>query len=215
MIPSGSKTKVAVVRGKARHLLLGERVGLNMLARCSGIATASRKFRDLARQEGWKGVVAGTRKTTPGKSMSSCESRLLDRIQLTPRCSGFRIVEKYGMMVGGVDPHRHDLSSMVMLKDNHIWATGSITNAVKAVRRVAGFSLLVNVECQSFDEADEAIAAGANIVMLDNLEGNDLHAAAKQLKDKWRGKREFLVETSGGIVEGSLTSRVGPGTYTC
>lgn len=115
------------------------------------------------------------------------------------------------MMVGGVDPHRHDLSSMVMLKDNHIWATGSITNAVKAVRRVAGFSLLVNVECQSEAEADEAIAAGANIVMLDNLEGNDLHSAAKSLKDKWRGKREFLVETSGGIVEGSLAGRVGPG----
>lgn len=62
----------------------------------------SRRFRDAARESGWNGVVAGTRKTTPG----------------------FRLVEKYGMMVGGVDPHRHDLSSMVMLKDNHIWATG-------------------------------------------------------------------------------------------
>lgn len=79
------------------------------------------------------------------------------------------------------------------------------------MRRVAGFSLLVNVECQDFAEADEAIAAGANIVMLDNLVGAELHGAAKQLKDKWRGKREFLIETSGGIVEGSLTSRVGPG----
>ncbi len=66
-IPDGSKTKVAIVRGRARELLLGERVGLNMLARCSGIATASRKFRDIARKEGWKGVVAGTRKTTPGE----------------------------------------------------------------------------------------------------------------------------------------------------
>ncbi|TXT15963.1 hypothetical protein VHUM_00466 [Vanrija humicola] len=188
VIPDGEKTKVAVVRGKARDLLLGERVGLNLLARCSGIATVSRRFRDLARQEGWGGVIAGTRKTTPG----------------------FRIVEKYGMIVGGIDPHRHDLSSMVMLKDNHIWAHGSITNAVKAVRRVAGFSLLVNVECQDYAEADEAIAAGANIVMLDNLVGEELHGAAKQLKDKWRGKREFLIETSGGIVEGSLTSRVGP-----
>jgi len=67
VIPAGTKTKVAIVRGKARQLLLGERVGLNMLARCSGIATASRKFRDLAREAGWNGVVAGTRKTTPGK----------------------------------------------------------------------------------------------------------------------------------------------------
>ncbi|KIR56274.1 nicotinate-nucleotide diphosphorylase (carboxylating) [Cryptococcus gattii Ru294] len=188
VVPSDAKTKVAIVRGKARQLLLGERVALNTLARCSGIATVSRRFRDLARAEGWKGVVAGTRKTTPG----------------------FRLVEKYGMMVGGVDPHRHDLSSMVMLKDNHIWATGSITSAIQAVRRVAGFSLLVNVECQDFTEADEAVTAGANIVMLDNMVGEDLHSAARRLKEKWQGKREFLIETSGGIVEGSLTGRVGP-----
>ncbi|ORY25616.1 nicotinate-nucleotide diphosphorylase [Naematelia encephala] len=188
VIPSNTKTKVAIVRGKARHLLLGERVALNTLARCSGIATISRKFSDLARESGWKGVVAGTRKTTPG----------------------FRLVEKYGMLVGGVDPHRHDLSSMVMLKDNHIWATGSITAAVKSVRRVAGFSLLVNVECQNVEEADEAIAAGANIVMLDNIVGEELHSAAKTLKDKWRGKKDFLIETSGGIVEGGLVARLGP-----
>nr|ODO02538.1 nicotinate-nucleotide diphosphorylase (carboxylating) [Cryptococcus depauperatus CBS 7855] len=188
VLPADSKTKVAVVRGKARQLLLGERVALNTLARCSGIATVSRRFRDLAREKGWKGVVAGTRKTTPG----------------------FRLVEKYGMMVGGVDPHRHDLSSMVMLKDNHIWASGSITSAVESVRRVAGFSLLVNVECQDFDEADEAVAAGANIVMLDNLVGDSLQDAAKRLKTKWAGKKEFLIETSGGIVENSLANRVGP-----
>ncbi|AFR93913.1 nicotinate-nucleotide diphosphorylase (carboxylating) [Cryptococcus neoformans C23] len=187
-VPPDTKTKVAIVRGKARQLLLGERVALNTLARCSGIATVSRRFRDLARAEGWNGVVAGTRKTTPG----------------------FRLVEKYGMMVGGVDPHRHDLSSMVMLKDNHIWATGSITSAIQAVRRVAGFSLLVNVECQNFKEADEAVTAGANIVMLDNMVGEDLHSAARRLKEKWQGKREFLIETSGGIVEGSLIGRVGP-----
>lgn len=117
IIPDSSKTKVAIVRGKARHLLLGERVGLNMLARCSAVASASRKFRDLARAEKWTGVIAGTRKTTPG----------------------FRLVEKYGMMVGGVDPHRHDLSSMVMLKDNHIWATGeSRTTMVGRAGRVDG-----------------------------------------------------------------------------
>lgn len=130
------------------------------------------------------------------------------------------------MLVGGIDPHRHDLSSMVMLKDNHIWATGesiiawtrggkltsgSITNAVKSVRRVAGFSLLVNVECQSLEEGDEAIAAGANIVMLDNLVGEELHSAAKELKQRWKGKREFLIETSGGIVENGLVARLGPG----
>jgi nicotinate-nucleotide pyrophosphorylase (carboxylating) len=62
----------------------------------------SKRFKDIAEKAGWKGTVAGTRKTTPG----------------------FRLVEKYGMMVGGIDPHRHDLSSMVMLKDNHVWASG-------------------------------------------------------------------------------------------
>jgi nicotinate-nucleotide pyrophosphorylase (carboxylating) len=135
------------------------------------------------------------------------------------------------MMVGGIDPHRHDLSSMVMLKDNHIWATGqpnvpplilevglispfyvsgSITNAVNSVRRVAGFSLLINVECQSRSEADEAISAGANIVMLDNLVGEDLHSTAKELKMMWKGKKDFLIETSGGIVEAGLRGRIGP-----
>lgn len=96
------KLKVAVVRGKARHLLLGERIALNTLARCSGIATKSDRLLQAARAAGFKGIVAGTRKTTPG----------------------FRLVEKYGMLVGGIDPHRYDLSSMVMLKDNHIWSKG-------------------------------------------------------------------------------------------
>ncbi|WVN85846.1 nicotinate-nucleotide diphosphorylase (carboxylating) [Cryptococcus depauperatus CBS 7841] len=183
VLPADSKTKVAVVRGKARQLLLGERVALNTLARCSGIATVSRRFRDLAKEKSWKGVVAGTRKTTPG----------------------FRLVEKYGMMVGGVDPHRHDLSSMVMLKDNHIWASGEMDPTMKLT-----VARLHYVRRRDFDEADEAVAAGANIVMLDNLVGDSLHDAAKRLKTKWAGKKEFLIETSGGIVENSLANRVGP-----
>ena len=83
---------------------------------------------------------------------------------------------------------------------------------MKAVRRVAGFSLLVNVECQNLAEADEAIVAGASIVMLDNIVGHELHHAARELKRKWKPQgRDFLIETSGGIVEGSLTGRIGPG----
>lgn len=69
---------------------------------------------------------------------------------------------------------------------------------------------MVNVECQDLAEADEAIAAGANIVMLDNIVGDELHATAKELKERYRGKREFLIETSGGIVEGGLVARLGP-----
>jgi hypothetical protein len=75
---------------------------------------------------------------------------------------------------------------------------------------VAGYTLLVNVECQSLAEGDEAITAGANIVMLDNIVGEELHSAAKELKQKWKGNREFLIETSGGIVEGGLVERLGP-----
>lgn len=86
--------KIAEVSGPARNILLGERVALNTIARCSGVATRSKQLMDIARGASWKGAVAGTRKTTPG----------------------FRLVEKYGMVIGGADTHRMDLSSMVMLK---------------------------------------------------------------------------------------------------
>ncbi|KAH9938357.1 Quinolinate phosphoribosyl transferase [Fomitopsis serialis] len=164
---------VATVRGKARHILLGERVALNMLARCSGIATKSKRVLDLARGYGYRGIIAGTRKTTPG----------------------FRLVEKYGMLVGGIDPHRHDLSSMIMLKDNHIWSSGSITAAIQAARKVGGFSLLLEVEVGSEVEADEAIDAGADIIMLDNIEGDQLVTVARKLKE------------NGNITEANLQER--------
>ncbi|EXJ93966.1 nicotinate-nucleotide diphosphorylase (carboxylating) [Capronia coronata CBS 617.96] len=176
---SGGKISVATVRGPTRKLLLGERVALNTLSRCSGVATKSRTMLELVRGAGYKGVLAGTRKTTPG----------------------FRLVEKYGMLVGGIDGHRHDLSSMIMLKDNHIWAKGSITNAVKAARAVGGFALKIEVEVQSEAEADEAIEAGADVVMLDNFDGEGLKVAARSLKDRWRGKRQVLLESSGGLTE--------------
>lgn len=176
---------LATVRGKARFLLLGERVALNVLARCSGIATKSKRIKDLARSYGFNGIIAGTRKTTPG----------------------FRLVEKYGMLVGGIDPHRHDLSSMIMLKDNHIWSSGSITAAIQQVRQVGGFSLLLDVEVGSEVEADEAIEAGADVIMLDNMEGNELVSVARALKNKWKGQRKFLLESSGNITEANLRER--------
>ncbi|CAO1620124.1 unnamed protein product [Parajaminaea phylloscopi] len=184
------KVKAATVTGPARKLLLGERVALNTLARCSGIATASNTFLKKARQAGYKGIVAGTRKTTPG----------------------FRLVEKYGMLVGGVDMHRYDLSSMIMLKDNHIWSTGSIPAAVAAARASGGFALRVDVEVQSEEEARQAIKAGADVVMLDNLEGDALVEVARRLKKDLHaasgvaGGKEFLLESSGGIDLGNLSS---------
>lgn len=173
----GGKMKVATVKGPVRGILLGERVALNTLARCSGIASRSRELVTKLRKAGYKGILAGTRKTTPG----------------------FRLVEKYGMLVGGADAHRMDLSTMVMLKDNHVWSRGSITDAVRAAKAVAGFSVKIEVEVQSEEEADEAISAGADVVMLDNFTGDGVKVAARSLKEKWTGKREFLLEVSGGL----------------
>ncbi|CAG8829049.1 11527_t:CDS:2, partial [Dentiscutata erythropus] len=85
---------------------------------------------------------------------------------------------KYGMLIGGADTHRMDLSSMIMLKDNHIWSQGSITDSIKKARRVGGFSLKLEIECRNESEAEEAIQAGANIIMLDNLRGESLKSCA-------------------------------------
>ena len=152
---------------------------MNTLSRCSGVATLSRVAVDRARSLGWQGHVAGTRKTTPG----------------------FRIVEKYGLLVGGAATHRLDLSQMVMLKDNHIWSCGSIENAVKLARKAAGFSQKIEVECQSLDEAIEAATAGADIVMLDNFKPDQLRKDAETFKTKFPN---VLVEASGGITSDTM-----------
>ena len=178
-VDSGSKVALATVTGPANKLLQGERTALNTLSRCSGVATAAQKAVVVAQEIGWKGLVAGTRKTTPG----------------------FRIVEKYGLLVGGAATHRLDLSQMVMLKDNHIWAAGSISDAVRLARRATGFSQKIEVECQSLVEAQEAAAAGADIVMLDNFEPDSLKQSAEQLKQQFP---QILIEASGGITTSTM-----------
>ena len=166
---------VAKVKGPIRNLLLGERLALNIMTRASGISTIARKVQDLADKAEWKGLVAGTRKLTPG----------------------FRQVEKYALLVGGVATHRMDLSSMIMLKDNHIWSTGSITNSVNAAKKVVGFSTKIEVECQTLEDAMEASKAGANIVMLDNFKpGPELFGAAAKIKKAFP---HVIIEASGGI----------------
>ena len=203
----------ATVRGPIRKILLGERVGLNILARCSGVASKSHSLVSALRAHGWKGTLAGTRKTTPG----------------------FRIVEKYGMLVGGADPHRHDLSHMTMLKDNHVWACANnraaddggaaattdggdgvdstaiaIPRAVQSAKAVGGFATKVEVECRSVEEANAAIEAGADVIMLDNFTSDGVRAAAKQLKEEWavnnNKKNAFQIEVSGGLTEANAAS---------
>ncbi|XP_036362313.1 nicotinate-nucleotide pyrophosphorylase [carboxylating] isoform X2 [Octopus sinensis] len=100
---------VAIIKGRVRCLLLGERVALNCACRASGLATLARKLALKAEGVGWKGKLADTRRTTPG----------------------FRLVEKYSLLVGGLATHRYDLSSMIILRDNHIWTAGSIQKVAK------------------------------------------------------------------------------------
>lgn len=139
------------------------------------------------------------------------------------------------MLVGGVDAHRYDLSSMVMLKDNHIWSkgiafshlprqrkplkvcTGSIPKAVAAARSVCGFSLRIDVECTSQAEAIEAIDAGADVVMLDNFTKDELHACCQTLKQKYGEsgvksvQKKWLIEVSGGVTPENFEEHVHPG----
>lgn len=188
LVSLNGKIVVATVKGPANKILLAERTALNLLARSSGIATQSYVTKKLADESGYKGLIAGTRKTTPG----------------------LRQLEKYSMLVGGVDPHRYDLSSMVMLKDNHIASTGSITEAVKSARSVCGFAVKVEVEVSTEKDAKEAIDAGADVIMLDNFSGPSLQKVAQTLKQHYKGSnKSFLLECSGGLTLQNLS------TYLC
>lgn len=166
--------KVAEVTGQARRVLLAERVLLNCLARASGVASAARRMREVLNGVHWDGILAGTRKTTPG----------------------FRLVEKYALLVGGADTHRYDVASMVMLKDNHLASVGSVEKAVQIARKMGGFTRKVEVECRSVEEAQLAARSGCDIIMLDNFQPKDLPTAVQKLKTEFPG---VLLEVSGGI----------------
>jgi len=169
-----SKQVIAIVTGPLCQILQAERTLLCTLSRCSGVATAARRAQQAV-SASWQGTIAGTRKTTPG----------------------FRIVEKYGLLVGGVATHRLDLSQMVMLKDNHVNACGGdIATAVARARQCAGFSQKIEVECGTLEQARQAAAAGADICMLDNFEASSLKQAAATLKQEFPN---VLIEASGGI----------------
>lgn len=177
--------QVARILGPANKLLLAERVVLNVLSRASGVATITSKMCALLASTGWKGILAGTRKTTPG----------------------FRMVEKYALLIGGADMHRYDLSSMVMLKDNHVSISGSIEKAVNKVRKVCGFSLKIEVECRSLQDAIDAGNANCDIIMLDNFQPEELQQTALTLKLQFP---TILIEASGGITEENIQSYVCP-----
>lgn len=174
---SSNRVVVGVVEGPANRLLQAERTALEILTRCSACATYA--FQCVAASKSvnaaWRGKVAATRKTTPGP---------------------FRAVEKYGAIAGGADPHRYSLSSMVMLKDNHIDIAGGISRAVERTRQLCGFSTKIEVECRKLDDAIEAATSGADVVMLDNFTPSQIRSAVPQLKKTFP---HVIVEVSGGV----------------
>ena len=146
---------LATVKGDARVLLSGERVALNYLQRMSGIATYTRRM--VRALEGTNTKLVDTRKTTPG----------------------MRVFEKAAVLAGGGFNHRYNLSTAVMLKDNHIDAAGGVAKAIQMARAHASFTCTVVIECENLDMVREAADAGADIIMLDNM-GHD--AMAKAIK---------------------------------
>ena len=158
------------VRGSARSILMGERTALNFVQRMTGIATLARRYVN-ALPTGAATRITDTRKTTPG----------------------LRMLERYAVRTGGAHNHRDTLGSAVLIKDNHIVTAGGISRAVARARQRAPHTCKIEVEVESLAELDEALEAGADIVLLDNFSAADIGGAVAAVKGR------ALVEVSGGI----------------
>ena len=169
---------MAVVTGDIRALLSGERTALNFLQRMSGIATYTHSIAELLK--GSKTTLLDTRKTTPN----------------------MRIFEKYAVKVGGGSNHRYNLSDGVMLKDNHIGAAGGITKAVSMAKAYASFVHKVEVEVENLDMVKEAVEAGADIIMLDNMTAEEMREAVKLIDGR------ALTECSGNVTRENIQNIV-------
>lgn len=167
---------IAKIRGDIRVLLSGERTALNYLQRMSGVATYTRQVASLL--YGTKTTLLDTRKTTPNN----------------------RIFEKYSVRVGGGSNHRYNLSDGVLLKDNHIGAAGSVTKAVEMAKAYAPFVRKIEVEVETFDMVKEAIEAGADIIMLDNMTHEEIKTAMAYID----GRAE--VEVSGNVTKENIAA---------
>lgn len=169
---------LGTVKGDIRVLLSGERTALNYLQRMSGIATYTKSVADLLKNTGTK--LLDTRKTTPN----------------------MRIFEKYAVTVGGGFNHRYNLSDGVLLKDNHIGAAGSVANAVKMAKEYAPFVRKIEIEVENLDMLRQALKAGADIIMLDNMSIEDMKIAVELAK----GKAE--TECSGNVTKENIKALV-------
>ena len=166
--------KMAVLTGDMRVLLSGERVALNYLQRMSGIASYTHEVAAL---------------------LEGSNTTLLDTRKTTPNC---RIFEKYAVRVGGGTNHRYNLSDGVMLKDNHIGAVGSITKAVEMAKAYAPFVRKIEVETETIEQVREAVEAGADIIMLDNMSHEQMAEAVKLID----GRAE--TECSGNVTKENI-----------
>lgn len=165
---------LAEISGNARAILTGERLALNLLQHLSGIATRTARLVELA--AGKKSRIVDTRKTTPG----------------------LRIIEKYAVRVGGGYNHRFGLFDAVLIKDNHIKIAGGITQAVDAARRGSPHTARIEVEVEDLAGVNEALAAGADIIMLDNMPAERMREAVGLIAGR------ALVEASGGVMEENI-----------
>ena len=164
-----AETTLATVSGPARAILTGERVALNLLGRMCGIATRTRGVVDEV--AGTSAVIAATRKTTPG----------------------LRALEKYAVRCGGGTTHRFGLFDAVLIKDNHLVVAGSVTAAVRTARAAVGHSTAIEVEVNDIDQLDEALAAGADVILLDNMDLATMRLAVERTAGR------AVLEASGGI----------------
>ena len=170
--------KIGLVRGDIRVLLSGERTALNYLQRMSGIATYTREIADLLKGTNTK--LLDTRKTTPN----------------------MRIFEKYSVKVGGGYNHRYNLSDGILLKDNHIGAAGGVKEAVEMAKAYAPFVRKIEIEVEDLDMLKEALEAGADIIMLDNMSVEDM----KRAVELCHGKAE--TECSGNVTRENIARLV-------
>jgi nicotinate-nucleotide pyrophosphorylase (carboxylating) len=167
--------------GDAQTILSVERTLLNLISRMSGIATTTKRLTEKLRKAHAKARIAATRKTAPG----------------------LLYFDKKAVLIGGGDPHRLNLSDMVLVKDNHIAVAGSIENAVKKAKQNASFSKKIEVEVAEVTDAVKAAEAGADIIMFDNFSPKQIKEAVELLKKAgFFGK--ILLEASGGITAGNL-----------
>ena len=167
-------TIIAEISGMAASILTGERVALNFLQRLSGIATRTAKLAGQLSETSTK--VVDTRKTTPG----------------------MRVLEKYAVKTGGGQNHRMNLSDGILIKDNHIKAAGSISRAIEAARKNAPRTLKIEVEVENLDQVNEALDAGADIIMLDNMDLNTMAKATTIIDGR------ALTEASGNMEQKDL-----------